>query len=467
MNKIMKEIASKENLEINLPQYGNNMMSIYNRFSYVRLAMNYYTYYEMIAESSTDDITEIKSLLFRLNNIIKDVILTGQVGIELENAVNDINDIRDKVIGTMKILTVYVDRFNIYEHVLNRVEHRFSGETLKGDYSDADTVAKILQYILNEKDNVVINSKIKSIVGQLPIRMTKGKFFELLQETIKLYKEADEKTLDDFVFMVRTGAMILVPDGFDKEFPDLLSIVSNLADADYSEITEDVYEDLHNKLLYGCDYIDRTVNYYMMLQELINDTYVILLSLPYAESKSAETTASVAIIKYLNEKFNSKTLVEITDEVDGYLFALEGQQEELHRRIGENEYLLETILTEDMEFVKSIMLEKIYNSLNVIKDLLSGSIFVEFGQEYSTEKVTKRLLDETYIKLESEFNKMFTNNGKLVNRAIMANVISEFPVFFNNVDEIKAYIENALSSCRDEAEKIACIQVIDQIIEED
>jgi len=40
------------------------------------------------------------------------------------------------------------------------------------------------------------------------------------------------------------------------------------------------------------------------------------------------------------------------------------------------------------------------------------------------------------------------------------------PVFFNNIDEIQAYINVALVQCRDKAEQIACVKVMKMIMEQ-
>ena len=54
----------------------------------------------------------------------------------------------------------------------------------------------------------------------------------------------------------------------------------------------------------------------------------------------------------------------------------------------------------------------------------------------------------------------------MVNRAIMAKILSNIPVFFNTTDEIKEYIQGALSRCREQSELLADYIVIKQMMEE-
>ena len=66
----------------------------------------------------------------------------------------------------------------------------------------------------------------------------------------------------------------------------------------------------------------------------------------------------------------------------------------------------------------------------------------------------------------NEFAELFTGNSMTVNRAIMAKILSNIPVFFNTTDEIKEYIQGALSRCREQSELLADYIVIKQMMEE-
>ena len=91
----------------------------------------------------------------------------------------------------MEVITAYVDRLRIYEHVLNRVEYRFNEGELDYDYYNTYMTNEIMHYILSDKDNVVINGKISEIVGQLPVRMLKDRFFEHNRNICVIYNIYD------------------------------------------------------------------------------------------------------------------------------------------------------------------------------------------------------------------------------------------------------------------------------------
>lgn len=52
----------------------------------------------------------------------------------------------------------------------------------------------------------------------------------------------------------------------------------------------------------------------------------------------------------------------------------------------------------------------------------------------------------------------------MITRAVMAQALSELPIFFNNISELQDYIYNTLSICNDKAEKLACIEIINGIM---
>ena len=52
MKDLTNSISKGKNLEVVLPKYGQEMMDVYYKYAAVRLAMNYYTYNEIITEDT-------------------------------------------------------------------------------------------------------------------------------------------------------------------------------------------------------------------------------------------------------------------------------------------------------------------------------------------------------------------------------------------------------------------------------
>ncbi|HBY72917.1 MAG TPA: hypothetical protein DEG06_11815, partial [Lachnospiraceae bacterium] len=82
------------------------------------------------------------------------------------------DELRKEIMKRMNYLSIYLDIFQIYEYVFNRTEYRFKQDEIMIVEND-DFARKILRYIFDTEDNVVINAKIMETIGQLPVRITK------------------------------------------------------------------------------------------------------------------------------------------------------------------------------------------------------------------------------------------------------------------------------------------------------
>jgi hypothetical protein len=89
------------------------------------------------------------------------------------------------------------------------------------------------------------------------------------------------------------------------------------------------------------------------------------------------------------------------------------------------------------------------------------------------ETQTEEDLDiRAYIKeqsetLETELTELFKANQKIVNRSVMALILSRLPVFFNNITEIQDYVYHSLSGCTNKAEKSAVVEIVKCIMQAD
>lgn len=486
MRYLEKEIAKGRDLETNIPKFIVSMMNIYHRYSYVKLCMNYFTYYEMTGEEKKKD-EKLVTLTDRMNDVIKTILQEPKED-ALERCIAKTESVRNEVIHIMTGLTACVDIFNIYEYCLNRVEYKYKDSSKLSQYSDEELTKNVLQYILKEKDNVVINSKICETVRQLPIRMTKSRFFELLKEGLKVYKDSEKGSVDDFLYMLRTVSMLDIPEDAYVFTDDLLrEIYKEFTNIDFSNLNEESYQELNAKLEAGTKYIQEEVDRYMLLAENINDLYVILLSskeyygsrmpkllLGYENNqdkflldKKEEENCKILIAKE-NSLFYDVSYGEVCEEIeDGFLF-LEGKQEKYAENFQKSEYLLDTIAQDCEETLKRLDAVEISEYFDRIRKLVSGSIFVEFQEDAKRHEMGG--IDYINAKeeaLEKELTEFFGKNKKYVNRAVMAHILSELPVFFNNVEEIKDYIYHSLTGCRDAAEKAAVTEILTAMASED
>ena len=150
------------------------------------------------------------------------------------------------------------------------------------------------------------------------------------------------------------------------------------------------------------------------------------------------------------------------------LIDLEGRQEYLREQYEKLEYYLDEILTEDGELLKSLAIDAEYRALKRAMLLESGSQFVELDrQEQSGDSIALAAdIEERGEALIAELTDLFAGNHRKVNRAVMSAVLAELPVFFNNLQELQDYIYETLKNCRDEAEKLACVELLEAEMKE-
>ena len=240
-------------MEENLKEYPKQFMMLNNEYARIRMAMNYYTYFSM-AEDDQGMVLDYYKELSVLHSIIEKLFYKNeQVGKE---EISEVLKIRDQIVQQVQDLTCYVDIFNVYEHALNRVEYRFRQEELPKEYTDEDMTRKLMKYILEDEDRMAVNQKISQILGQLPLRLTKNKFFEMLVQGMSIYKEGTKKSLDDFLYMIQTTSMLVKSETMQEHFPYLQEVVDSFKKVKFKTISNEEYEEMRYNIEKSSEYIE-------------------------------------------------------------------------------------------------------------------------------------------------------------------------------------------------------------------
>ena len=273
----------------------------------------------------------------------------------------------------------------------------------------------------------------------------------------------EKESLDQFIDMVESTALIKLPEGFETEYPDLYTALGILKNADYTDLDAENYRKLADVLDRSAQFLNSVVTEYMLIVELVNDLYVMLLAISARDDTSDKCHKAMDVIANAMKADDGDL-----EAVYTMLNDIVGEQE----NAGEHKVMLESavydITTGYMEEIAENGLEATFRALETMDKLLSGSMFVDISN-VAIAGVLK--VDSDYIaackeKLANEFAELFTGNSMMVNRAIMAKILSNIPVFCNTTDEIKEYIQGALSRCREQSELLADYIVIKQMMEE-
>lgn len=457
ISEISKAIEKKKQLDVNLPKYAAGLKTLYFRLSSMKLCFNYYMFAQQMDEQNGAD--EVKEIFDRLSPIVARQTFENADQTVREEDIVTLRLMRKEIIAAMEILTAYVDRLSIYEYLLNRLEFRFSEEEFNENYYETHFTNDIMHYILENSDSTVTNQRICEIVSQLPMRLTRQKFFELLKDSFSLYVGSDYSAVEDFAYMIRTLSGVYMPEGMGTRFPDIKEMYDILADADYANADRAEYERLADALSVATEISSGLSDMYIGLMELVNDTYILAMTADAAITDAKELSACHGILREAMGKDSD------TDVNDCFIF-LEGHQERVYNQISANDYIIDMVPASLKDEAKSAGVTEEYEVLRKCAKLCSGSLFVKTEEQGADRKAQKEDVAGIYEEILSLLQESFKDRSVMINRAVMAIVLGSLPVFFNSVDEIQNYINTSLSQCRNRAERMACVALIQMIINE-
>ena len=453
---LFTDIAADRDREENIIKYQKLLASALYNYSAIKLSLNFFTGLEMSDEYENEYITKI-------GLILKNTILAGKK--PSDDDIKTITELRDSITGKMKVLTSYTDALEIFEYVLNRREADIKGTTSANVdiYSLADAMYR---FVFSDNDKVIVNTRIQDFIAQLPVRMTKQRFLDIVTNSLSIYKGGEQESLMDFADTIRDTAIARTPDGFETEYPELFKIYSELRDADYSALDSIGYDNLSASLSKATQEIESEVTDYLMVMEIINDTLILAYTADIAEEKYKTKECDVAL-KSLSSLAGSEDIYKAAEETDALLPELEGTQENSYEELIPIESNLDELITSYApEFPENESMQKNFEALRRADMLTSSSLFMDIDKNFS---IVNNVADDDFVnKIKEEVTRDLSDalagKNKYIRRSIMAKVLSTMPVFFNTQDEIKQYFEEALLGCNDNAELTACEAIVNDIM---
>ncbi len=483
LDAISSKVSKGQNLNTHLEKYGRSMASLYHALSLIKLSMNYYTvcdiYYDTLDKKTYDN--DLYAKFYNRFHICIQQYLVNQIDIE------QLKIMRQDVINLMNRVVSLIDQLRIYEYVMNRVEYRFKDKKeypFDKEYYDTYLTNDVIHYIFSEKDNVVVNSKIAQIVGQLPMRLSKNRFFSYVREAFSLYHGAQKGSIDDFEYSIRSTAMLSVSKkqadhtAIDEHyFDEYKKIMDILANADYKTMDTAAYYKLDKELKIGIEKINNFSDNMVLLAQLVNDLYTAVLMEPYSIGSTTQTILAKEIISIINNQcfvsqtdgssnndifYYRKSFEEIADK----FVAFEGIQENILSIVEKNEYVLDDAWDIYKDKLEAFGVKELFESLKIVTKLQSGSDFVVLENDASYDEIPDNSYADTVCEhLIDDMQQAFKVLGQPVKRAVMATVFSQLPVLFNNTDEIQNYINMSLIQCSDEAEQMAVVEILKSMME--
>lgn len=468
MDKVIKnacrDILAGREPDRNIPLLLNHMADSCYMYSAVRLAIHYYTFYEIYLDEESRWDTEENPLYSQLNKIIAYGIVgtSCRNGRDFEAVAQDMDKLRTAVMERMKLLTAYTDFFRLHEYVQNRVEGRFRDMPVPED--DRDFTRRVMSFIFSSQDNVIINDRIRDVISELPMRLTRQKYFDLLRDCILEYLGSQENSLDSFLYQVRSVAAPDINDAFAANYPQLYELKEFLRGLDYRTIDAETYLQAEGRLKEASAMLEAEISHYYILEEMVNEAYAMLICSPYAgvasQGRLQKEEAVRRIIESTNTSFLSGKREEHPPELISGLSLIEGLQEELSMELMMTEEALYYIDSNFRTLAEGIMADKLLNVLLLSWNLLSESLFIDLDGEKSSRTVDRAMAEKKVQDIIKELSGHFEGQDRMIVRAAMANTLSIIPVIFKSRTDIMEYFLYSLDKCRDVAEKSASMKII-------
>lgn len=458
VKKLLHEIQDGKNLEKNLPRYCEILQNTYGAYGALELTFSAYMFTEELAEEKQKFAeAEGEALNFIRSGLEK----LGTDTVENPDAfVDSLNKLRNNITNKMDLYTAYTDRMIVYEYVLNRMEYKFIPEkklTEKlSEISEEAFMQNLSQYLYSNKDNSVVRDKINTVMGQIPVHMTRTKLFEQIKEALTLYKDGPKSSLDDFVYMLSTSAMIYQPSMTLEKDSVLQKAIDELEQADYAKLDADGYEHLATVLEQAAKYILEITDFYYSMQKVVNGMYAMTVLRPYLDPDSKLIQACRSIWVCLAKG----------QYMESMLTPLEGRIEPLVEKTSYLESVLFEVKGTYANELSSLGLREPINVFSLVANLLSDSLFIDL------EKVTSQeLADTAYVELKTKelleaLENDLKNRSKPVKRAIMSKILEKLPMLYTKSSEVDEYIRLNLFGCQDKAEKYVVIKILQDLMQE-
>lgn len=476
MSNKLRECVNKlhSNKEVGdlLPEYLKQSMILHDGYTRIKLMMEYYMFYEVVTEDINLYIAMAKEMITSLNETVGQAMSDTLDDTQRKQLVDHILAMRTEVIDRMQVLTGYVDCFVVYEYILNRIQYRFDEKEVLPE--DTAFAQEVMNFIFGSNDNVTINDNLRVVLGQLPMRMTRSHYFDLIKNCISVYKGSEIESLEGFLYMFRTSAMLYKHPAQEQYFTEFAGVLQELMEADYEHMDRTLYELYAEKVRVSASKLNDLSDLYMQIGQIINGVYTLVVTEPYCVDEEKMTVVD-DVIRGINALFLEKEIdlwqrEDLLTEEDRLnwlaekLPAVEGQQEKLYQSVNVAEAALDELLEGRAEEIEAAGLSDAFIKLHHLSQLNSSSVFAPLESQESAGIVTAEIAEQETEKLLSELKELFQGRSRMFRRAIMAATVEKLPTFFKSAQEIADYMMNALNQCDDEAEKYASKQLILEMI---
>ena len=424
-------------------------------------AVDYYMLYETWAgkpgeedlrKHEVKDLPHAKEIVKELNTLVNDIFLEQKDFTAPDSLVKKVFALRDKIKDLAIELISYSDNFKLYEYLINRAKP-VDRTQLKPFNNDAEA-RDVLSAIFSSGENAEINENIKLAVSQLPMRLSKAKFFDIVHNALSKYIGTDSVALDREMYMLRTTGGLY--EHSEDTYPELDAKLKIFAASDFDGIDDSGYAVLEQNMIEAVSLITDLSELFESAETIVNRLSVMLLCRDRVEKDFAKEREGVRVlVTEALEGLKKGKRNEMSPEVLKCLQSMEGIFEPLTEKMQRIQMKASKTVKADITDEMRENLEK----LNSCERLISPSVFADL-EEPESHELTQEEVEKTISDFRDVLSKVLANDPKLMQRARMSAVLSQLPVFFESRTEVMNYVRDSLDGCRDVYEKMVAVRLI-------
>jgi len=316
----------------------------------------------------------------------------------------------------------------------------------------------IINLMFRNTEQTAVREAVRNTVASLPLRIARSKFFDIVESALETQLSRSEKEIDELISNIEGYAGLKVSGNgamIDKDASEAVDIVFS---KDFDAASREEIEELYKRTLAAAERTDIKIDALSDIGLMINSLLLELSAAGHIGKSAGEIYANADVTGFV------KKLIDAFESGDRKAFeeglVYEGideseleKLEELRLKIPGYEDGFIAMAGEESE--------EIFRDAKRCVTLISDSVFGSLDTEEAVGKIVDRDMIMLKAKeLKQKLTDAFAVGSKLLQRARMSGVLSRLPLFLNNSNEVKDYVMNSLSSCRDEKEKAVAIREI-------
>lgn len=468
LNQLIKDIQKGKNTDKNLVDYASALASSYAYHGLYMMAMDLTAGYDLIREDTSVDSEVMAGLLDELTEVIRTAVISDDLTVMSEEdrralflQAKKAGDIRQRICRRMDALEDYAYFLQFYEYRMNRLDTS-AIET----YKDTDIEAfanDLLAAIFSESDMEEVNERLKSVMEELPVRLTTAKFFDMIRQSFGGYKGVRCDIADAFAKSVERNARIVNLSDLDQGYAQLYAQCEKMETLELEKLNAEEFKNIENELQTVAFDLAAMLHNYLQLAGIANEVWMYLLTRPYATGFNPYIKKAMTVVtEFLREEEKGSFLTPDEDIV-GLLRELTDHQELMEGEHMLLEDALFDIINRYSESIESIGCEAAFKNFQICALLTMTAMFREVELYDHFALADDAYLDALSSKVETGIRDVFDRVDRQKKRMMMSMILGTLPVVFNRIEDMRAYVVNSLESCRDLAERTTCISLLSQM----